>query len=170
MKAKAPLAAMLIATLAGCATPRPPSTVASVDLQRYSGKWHEIARYPNWFQRGCAGGVTAEYTPRTDGSLRVVNSCRKADGTRERIEGRATVVPGSGHAWLKVRFFGPFAGDYWILALDPDYRWALVGHPSRKYLWILARDPDIPSGVYDRIVRYAVSQGYDAGKIRRTPK
>jgi apolipoprotein D and lipocalin family protein len=161
---------MFIAALTGCATSRPPATIASVDLQRYSGKWHEIARYPNWFQRKCTGAVTARYTPQADGSIRVANSCRKADGTLETAEARATVVPGSGNAKLKVRFAGPFAGDYWIHALDPDYRWSLVGHPSRKYLWILARDAEISPALYNQIVFYAIAQGYDPEKIVRTPK
>jgi apolipoprotein D and lipocalin family protein len=165
---------MLIATLAGCTTTsrtnRPPATVANVDLQKYSGEWHEIARYPNWFQRKCTGAVTARYTPRPDGSIEVLNTCRKADGTTESAKGRATVVPDSGNAKLKVRFAGPFTGDYWIIALDPNYRWSLVGHPSRKFLWILSRDREIPAALYDRIVFFAISQGYDADKIVRTPK
>jgi apolipoprotein D and lipocalin family protein len=161
---------MLIAALTGCATTRPPSTVASVDLKKYSGKWHEIARYPNWFQRKCTGAVTARYTPQADGTIQVLNSCRKADGRIETAAAVATVVPGSGNAKLKVRFGGPIAGDYWIIALDPAYRWSLVGHPSRKYLWILARDAEISPSLYNQIVFYAIAQGYDAGKIQRTPK
>jgi len=165
---------MLIATLAGCTTPaktnRPLATVGSVDLNRYSGEWHEIARYPNWFQRKCTGAVTARYTPRPDGSIEVLNTCRKADGAMESAKGTARAVPGSGNAKLKVRFAGPFTGDYWIIALDPNYRWSLVGHPSRKYLWILSRDREIPDALYARIVSFAVSQGYEADKIVRTPK
>lgn len=161
---------MLIALLAGCASSRPLTTVPSVDLKRYSGKWHEVARYPNWFQRSCTGGVTAEYTPLPDGAIRVVNSCRKADGSRQTVRGRATVVPDSGNAKLKVSFFWPITGDYWIIGLDPDYRWALVGHPSRKYLWILSREPGMEPKLYDRIVNLAVAQGYEAEKIRRTPE
>lgn len=165
---------MLIATLAGCATPaktnRPPATVAFVDLQRYSGEWHEIARYPNWFQRKCTGAVTARYTPRPDGSIEVLNTCRQADGTTESAKGVAKAVPDSGNAKLKVKFAGPFVGDYWIIALDPEYRWSLVGHPSRKYLWILSRDRKIPDALYNRIVFFAISQGYEADKIVRTPR
>jgi apolipoprotein D and lipocalin family protein len=160
---------MLIAAFTGCSTTKPPATVASVDLRRYSGQWHEIARYPNWFQRRCTGAVTARYTPLPDGSIEVLNTCRNADGTTESAKGIAKVVPESGNAKLKVRFFGPFTGDYWILALDPKYRWSLVGHPSRKYLWILARDQEISPELYDRIVSFAINQGYDAKKIVRTP-
>ena len=165
---------MLIATLAGCATPaktsRPLTTVASVDLRRYSGEWHEIARYPNWFQRKCTGAVSARYTSLPDSSIEVLNTCRKADGTTVSAKGVAKVVPDSGNAKLKVKFAGPFTGDYWIIALDPNYRWSLVGHPSRKYLWILSRDPEIPDALYNRIVAFATSQGYEADKIIRTPK
>jgi apolipoprotein D and lipocalin family protein len=167
MKAKDLFAAMFI-LLTGCATRNPLPTVAQVDLARYAGEWHEIARYPNWFQRGCAGGVTARYTPEAKGTIVVENSCRKADGTRETVRGTATPVAGSGNARLKVRFFGPFAGDYWIIGLDPQYRWALVGHPSRKYLWILARTPTLPDAEYDRIVALAVRRGYDATRIQRS--
>lgn len=163
---------MLIAALAGCTstTKRPPATVSSVDLKRYFGEWHEIARYPNWFQRKCSGAVTARYTPLPDGSIEVLNTCRKADGTTESAKGIAKVVPDTGNAKLRVKFAGPFTGDYWILALDPNYRWSLVGHPSRKYLWILARDREIPRDLYNRIISLATSQGYDSARIVRTPK
>jgi len=154
--------------LAGCAGGPPLKTVPSVDLTRYSGTWHEIARYPNWFQRNCAGQVTAEYLPAQDGSLTVRNACTRKDGSVESVKGRATVVPGSGNARLKVSFGGPFAGDYQIIGLDPDYQWALVGHPSRRYLWILARSPRISEKLTSRIVHLAVEQGYDAGRIVRT--
>ena len=158
---------MFIALLAGCATAPPPSTVARVDLKRYAGVWHEVGRYPNWFQRSCVGSSTAEYTPLPDGSIRVVNSCRKKNGERETVTGRATVTPDSGNARLKVGFGGPFTGDYWVIALDPAYRWAIVGHPSRRFLWILARDPHISDANYQRLVDLAVAQGYEASRILR---
>lgn len=161
---------MFIALLSGCATSRPLATVPHVDLKRYSGDWHEVARYPNWFQRKCTGAVTASYSPLPDGAIRVVNSCRRANGSQDSIQGRATVVPGSGNAKLKVSFFGPFTGDYWIIGLDKDYQWALVGHPSRKYLWILARQPGMSDKLYNRLVALAVKQGYQAANIMRTPQ
>ena len=164
-------AATVVSVLVACATSRqtPMNTVTQVDLTRYAGKWYEIASYPVWFQRRCAGGTTAEYTPKPDGSIAVVNTCYDKNGKLIRVEGSATVVPNSGNAKLKVRFFGPFTGDYWIIALDQKaYSWALVGHPSRKYLWVLSRSKDLPSVTYDQIVAEAVVQGYDATLLRRT--
>ena len=156
--------------LCSCAGGPPLKTVSQVDLKRYSGKWHEIARYPNFFQRNCAGQVTAEYRPNPDGSIAVVNQCTRKNGSIDKVVGRATVVPNSGNARLKVSFGGPFAGDYDIIGLDPNYQWALVGHPSRKYLWILARRPAISEKLYAQIVQSAVEQGYDAGRIVKTPQ
>lgn len=163
------LSAFATLLLVGCASPPPPRTVHSVDLKRYLGEWHEIARYPNWFQRNCANHVTATYAPNADGSISVVNSCVSLKGKTETAKGRATVVPGSGNAKLKVSFAPPFKGDYWILAVDKNYQWALVGHPSRNYLWILARDSKISPALYSKIVQLAVDQGYDASRIQLTP-
>lgn len=170
MKAILFLAAILLAAGLGACASRPPlATVPSVDLKRYAGTWHEIARYPNWFQRRCVGPATAEYTPLPDGRIQVVNRCRRADGTMDSVKGTATVVPGSNNTKLKVGFGGPFKGDYWIIGLDEkNYSWALVGHPSRGYLWILARDPNLPERTYQRIVQLAVSKGYDASRIQRS--
>ncbi|MDX2079979.1 MAG: lipocalin family protein [Terrimicrobiaceae bacterium] len=170
MKAILLLAAIfLVVGLGACATRPPLATVPSVDLRRYAGTWHEIARYPNWFQRKCTGPATAEYTPLPDGRIQVVNRCRRADGSMDSVTGTATVVPGSNKTKLKVGFGGPFRGDYWIIGLDQkNYSWALVGHPSRKFLWILARDPNLPDRTYNEIVALAVSKGYDASRIQRT--
>jgi len=161
---------LLALLLIGCASRPPLQTVKSVDLERYSGQWHEIARYPNWFQRNCTGQVTAEYLLREDGSITVLNSCARKDGSLNQVKGRATVVPGSSNAKLKVSFGGPIAGDYWIIGLDHAYQWALVGHPSRRYLWILARSPGLSEKLYTRIVQSAVEQGYDASRIVKTPQ
>ena len=160
---------LAIGFLTGCATTTPqPQTVASVDLKRYLGTWHEIARIPNWFQRSCDRGVTAQYSVNPDGSIRVENSCLRADGKRITAIGRATVVPDSGNARLRVSFFEPFKGDYWILALDPNYQWVLVGNPARNYLWILARTPTLPEPVYAKIVARAVAAGYDPSRLVRS--
>jgi len=170
MKTKLSLAAMLIGFLvAGCASKSGQTTVRQVDLQRYSGTWHEIARYPNSFQRHCLGGVTAEYIPQSDGSIKVINRCRKADGTMEEATGRATEVPNSGNAKLKVSFFGPFTGDYWIIGLDEqNYSWAVVGHPSHKYLWILSRTPKLSDETANHIRSLVISEGYDPEKLVTT--
>lgn len=160
-----------VVVLAACATSRPPAlkSVEAVDLTRYAGKWYEIASIPVWFQRRCASGTHAEYTPNPDGSIRVVNTCYDKNGKAIQVTGRATVVPGTGNAQLKVGFFGPFTGDYWVIALDKsDYSWALVGHPSRKYLWVLSRTPEISDATYEKIVAEAMLQGYDVTKLQRT--
>ncbi len=166
------IAAGAILLLGGCTTREPLPTVPAVDLSRYSGRWYEIAAYPAWFQRRCVGGTTAEYTPQADGSIRVVNRCRDRNGLTLETVGRATAVPGSANTKLKVSFGIPFVtGDYWIIGLDEkNYRWALVGHPSRQYLWILARDPHISPEVLREITALAAARGYDPAKLRPTPQ
>ncbi len=155
--------------LGACASREPLATVPKVDLKRYAGTWHEVARYPNYFQRHCARDVTAEYVAQPDGSIKVTNSCVQADGKTEKVVGRATVVPDSGNAKLKVSFFGPFTGDYWVIALDEkDYSWAVVGHPSRKYLWVLAREPKLPAATYTRILKLISEHGYDTSRLIRS--
>jgi len=149
-----------------CASLPPPQTVASVDLARYAGQWYEIESFPNWFQSGCAE-TKAEYSPLPDGRIRVVNTCERG-GRPVRIAGTARVVPGSNNSKLKVRFFWPFEGDYWVLDLDPGYRWAAVGTPDRQYLWILARqkplNPVTLAGIRSRLAakNYNVSRLHPA--------
>ena len=147
----------------------PPPTVASVDLNRYAGLWYEIARYPNSFQQDC-GGVTAEYTLRDDGKIRVVNTCRTGDPRSS--EGVARVVEGSNGSKLKVQFapeWVPFAaGDYWILMLAEDYRFALVGDPDGKYLWILSRTPTMTEDTLSAIKSRAEELGYATAPLQET--
>jgi apolipoprotein D and lipocalin family protein len=163
------LAGCLVSTvmLASCASLPPPATVPSVDLARYSGDWYEIESFPAWFQRGCAG-TKASYTPAPDGRIRVVNTCTRGQKSVS-IAGSARVVRGSNNSKLKVRFFWPFEGDYWILELDPAYRWAAVGHPNRQYLWILARDPQLDPAELAGIRAKLAAKGYDINRLRRTP-
>lgn len=171
MKAGIRITAMLFSLLlAGCATREPMPVVPSVDLGRYAGRWYEIARYPNWFQRSCSSDTTANYSLREDGRIGVENRCLRADGSAIEARGVATVVPGSGNAKLRVRFgWSPVAGDYWILGLDErNYSWALVGHPSRKFLWILARTRQLPTETYGEIVALAERLGFDASRIETT--
>jgi apolipoprotein D and lipocalin family protein len=153
--------------LSGCSSIPEPATVSSVDLARYAGDWYEIESFPNFFQRGCAGS-RAHYAPKSDGTIRVVNTCER-HGRTDQVEGSASVVPGSGNAKLKVRFFGLFIGDYWILDLDPSYRWALIGDPNRKYLWILARKPKLDRSVLAKIHSTAKARGFDIRRLRATP-
>ena len=154
--------------LTACASLPPPQTVPSVDLARYAGSWHEIESFPNWFQSGCAN-TKAEYSPLPGGRIRVVNTCERG-GRPTRIEGTALVVPGSKNSKLKVCFFWPFEGDYWVLDLDPAYLLTAVGHPNRKYLWILARSPQLEPDELARIRQRIAAQGYDITRLRHTPR
>lgn len=149
--------------------PAPLVSVNSVDLQRYVGKWYEIARYPNRFQRDCASDTTADYALRPNGKVGVVNTCRRSDGKTRKASGSAKVVHPS-NARLKVTFFWPFYGDYWIIGLDANYRWAVVGEPGRKYLWILSRTPQMSAADYQQAVEQARAAGYDPSRLMKTPQ
>ena len=143
--------------------------VPSVDLARYAGKWYEIARLPNRFQRHCASDTTAGYTLRPDGKIAVVNQCRQSDGRMKAANGTARRAGAKEPSTkLKVTFFWPFSGNYWIIDLDPDYRWAVVGEPSRKFLWVLSREPRLDAAIYDQILDRAKKQGYDVGPLIKT--
>lgn len=147
----------------------PVQVVPSVDLARYVGKWYEIAHLPAWFQRDCTGDTTATYTLRPDGRITVLNQCRKADGKMKSAKGVAKLASKTGpNSKLKVTFFWPFYGDYWILDLDPEYRWAVVGEPNRKYLWILSREPELDRAVYEQLVARAAKQGFDVSRLIAT--
>lgn len=169
------LTALALAALTACASqpayrdaPQPPPTVASVDIDRYAGRWYEIARYPNWFQRHC-GASEANYARREDGRIAVINTCETEDGGTDSAEGSARIIEGSGNSKLKVRFapsWIPFAeGDYWILHLEPDYSAVLVGEPRGKYLWILARDSDPDPDVITRILNRAQELGFETAPL-----
>jgi len=146
------------------------TTVPHVDLKRYAGTWYEIARYPNRFQKKCAGDTTATYSLRDDGKVGVVNRCRKANGEITTATGNAKVVDASTNAKLKVTFFWPFSGDYWILDLASDYEYAVVGEPSRKYVWILSRTPKMDDAVYQRALTSVRRAGYDPARLLVTPQ
>jgi len=165
----ATVAILAIASPLHSAEKEPLQVVDSVDLDRYLGRWFEIASYPAWFQRNCTA-VTADYSSREDGLIKVVNSCRKGslDGKLKLAKGRAKVVGRESNAKLKVSFFGPFWGPYWIIDLDPDYQWAVVGAPNRKYLWILSRTPQIDVALYDEIIARLPAQGYDPNGLNKT--
>lgn len=154
----------------GGAAPMPElRTVSNVNVARYLGRWYEIARYENSFQKNCFG-TTAEYSPREDGDIRVINRCHKGSlsGELNEAEGRAWVVDPVSRAKLKVRFFWPFSGDYWIIDLGKDYEYAVVGEPDRKYLWILSRTPRLDAETYNGILQRLGDQGYDASKLLMT--
>jgi apolipoprotein D and lipocalin family protein len=172
-----PLALMLLGLFgAGCATTTTArlhlpelQTVPHVDLARYLGTWYEIASFPQRFQKGCTGS-TASYTQRSDGQIDVLNRCRidRLDGPEKVARGRARVVDKQSQAKLEVSFFRPFWGDYWIIDLGRDYGYAVVGHPSRDYLWILSRAPVMDAQVYDGILARLTAQGYETNRLNRT--
>jgi len=162
-------AVTLIALTSSRAESKPPlRTVDSVDLNRYAGRWYEIARYPNRFQKKCSADTSAIYSLRNDGRIEVVNSCRKQDGEFTSSRGTAKVVDRKTNAKLKVTFFWPFSGNYWIIGLDPEYRYAIVGEPSRKYLWILSRTPELNEALYNNAIRQIDAAGYDPSKLMLT--
>jgi len=148
---------------------KPLEAVAHVDLQRYLGKWYEIATIPQRFQKGCVG-VMAEYALRKKGDIQVVNTCLEGtlDGKLRQARSKARVVDKATNAKLKVSFFWPFWGAYWIIGLDEEYQWAVVGHPSRKYLWILCRTPLMDETTYAQLLGSIVDMGYDLTEIVKT--
>ena len=155
---------------------RPLRVVPEVDLARYAGQWYEIARFPNRFQKRCAGEVTAQYTLQPSGKISVLNRCRLEDGGQIQAEGVARVVgKGQPNSILKVRFAPAFLsfipqvwGDYQIIALSPDYTYALVGDPAREYLWILSRSPRMDDATYNRLVEEARAQDFDVSRLQKT--
>jgi apolipoprotein D and lipocalin family protein len=148
-------------------------TVAQVDLEKYLGRWFDIASYPARFQKDCRC-TTADYDMSPDSNyIRVINRCVKFKKGKSRISearGKAFIVEGSGNARLKVQFFWPFHGDYYIIGLAMDYSWAVVGHPGRKYLWILSRESYMTTDSYNQALQVAREKGYDLKHIQRTPQ
>ncbi|MBN1783335.1 lipocalin family protein [bacterium] len=147
-----------------------PATVDTVDLNRYAGLWYEIAKIPNRFQKQCAGNTTAMYTLREDGGIDVVNRCGKENGDMSEARGVARIADPVTCAKLRVSFVSflgwrPFWGNYWIIGLDGDYRWAVVGDPSRKYGWILSRTPQLAEADRHEANRILTEQGYDPGRF-----
>lgn len=147
----------------------PVEAVKNVDLSLYAGKWYEIARLPKIFEKNCVG-VTAEYALRSDGRVDVFNTCRKktCEGRSKRAHGIARVVDTQTRSKLKVSFFWPFEGDYWILDLHPDYRYVAVGSPDRKSFWILSRTPTLPEKVTDSLISHFEARGFDLSQLERT--
>lgn len=150
-------------------------TVDYVDVDRYLGKWYEIARFDQTFQRNCTA-VTAEYVKRKNGTIKVINKCRKFNpkGKLKTAIGRARVTDKTTNAKLRVQFFLRFLnvkflqGNYWVIALDDDYQYAMVGDPSRKYLWILNRSPKMDERIYLELVQKAENLGFDTDKLLKT--
>lgn len=165
------------AATAQSAEPIKLDSVEAVDLQRYAGRWFEIAKYPNRFQKQCVADVVATYTLKPNGTIEVKNECRKKDGNIEVAVGEAEVKEKSSNSKLKVRFapswlsFMPFVwADYWIVDLDPDYSYAVVSEPDREYFWILSRTQKMNDQVYDDILKRAEAKGFDRKKVVKTPQ
>ena len=153
------------------------TAVRAIDLDRYAGAWREIASIPQFFQRKCASGTTAVYTRLPDGMLGVDNTCLTKEGESIAAAGRARVVDAQAPAKLEVtflRFLGEwrfwFGADYWVIGLDPGYRWAIVGHPSRTYAWVLSRAPRLAPPDLAAVLEILRSQGYDACDLLTTPQ
>jgi len=150
-----------------------PVPVDSVKLEKYAGLWYEIAKIPNRFQRKCVRNTTAQYKIRADSRLDVVNRCTQEDGTIIEAKGIAKIVDSKSNARLKVSFveiFGIslFWGDYWIIGLDENYQYAVVGTPSRKYGWILSRKPRLSPEDWEAVSGILRQQGYDPGMFDKT--
>jgi apolipoprotein D and lipocalin family protein len=162
-----------IASLAACSTANdaklvPLPVVDKVDVARYLGTWHQVSWIPNSFQGDCVSDTKATYT--LDGTdLRVLNQCKDASGKTTEAKGIAKIIEGSNNAKLRVSFFRPFYGNYWILALDPDYKWVLVGEPKREFGWVLARDNKLDAATLNKVLDRAVSLGYDRNAFKPSP-
>jgi len=144
----------------------PPKTVKYVDLKKYAGFWYEIAKIPNSFQDQCVKGTTAKYILQENGEILVINSCIDEDNEFDEADGIARVVDKKSNAKLEVSFVSflgwrPFWGDYWIIGLDENYKWAVVGNPDRKYGWVLSRITKPDQQTMDKIFRILKEQGYN---------
>jgi apolipoprotein D and lipocalin family protein len=155
----------------------PVKTISSLDVQRYLGTWYEIAKYPNWFQKKCVGNTKAVYSARADGTLKVLNSCKTADGEVSEAEGTARQIGTKDSPKLEVRFapawlsFIPMVwGDYWVIDLDPQYQVAVVSDPRREYLWILSRTSQLDKKVYEDTLARIQAQQFDVRKLELTPQ
>jgi apolipoprotein D and lipocalin family protein len=166
-----PTIALGIALLAGslARADKPALPTAEVDLPRYLGTWYEIARMPSRFEKGCAG-VTATYQLREDGEIAVLNRCLKGGlaGEEKLARGHAWIPDKSQPGKLKVSFFWPFRADYWVVDLDRDYQWAVVGDPGRKYLWILSRTPTLDRALVDELTAKMKGLGFAVSRLEWT--
>lgn len=159
------LTLLVIIGISGCRSEPPLNTVNSVDIQQYAGLWYEIQRFPHSFEKNLSC-VTANYTIKPDGEIAVQNRGKKAGATEfKEANGRAWVPDTTQTGRLKVSFFGPFAGDYQIMELSPDYQYVLIGAPSKDYLWILSRQPTLADSIITRLRDAATAQGFDVSRL-----
>jgi apolipoprotein D and lipocalin family protein len=154
----------------------PLATIAALDVPRYMGRWYEIAKYPNWFQKKCVGDTSAEYRLQPEGTVQVVNRCRMDNGEWNEAVGLARQIGGPTSPRLEVRFapawlsFIPAVwGDYWVIDLDPAYQLVAVSEPRREYLWVLSRNPQVSKDVYEALLHRLRGLGFDPGKLEITP-
>ena len=164
------LAAVAILAASVTGKPNDLEVVPHVDLNRYVGRWYEIARLPNRFEKKCVDSVTATYSLRSDGKVEVVNRCRKSSGDYTTATGKAKIVDKTTNAKLKVTFFWPFYGDYWILELGDNYEYAVVGAPDRKYLWILSRNRQMDESLYQTLLTRMAARGFKTEQMIKTPQ
>lgn len=154
----------------------PLQTIASLDVPRYLGTWHQVALYPNRFQQQCVAATTATYALREDGALQVTNRCRRADGRMDEAVGAARQIGGATSPVLEVRFAPAWLGwlpmvwgDYWVIDLDAGYQLAAVSEPKREYLWILSRTPQPDPVAYDALLQRLAARGFDLQRLQRSP-
>lgn len=160
------LISVIVLTFLGCKSNKPLKTAPSVNLEKYQGRWYEISTIPISAQKGCKC-TYAEYTLTDKGYVKVYNHCIKKDKVSD-ITGKAFVKDTTTNAKLAVQFFWPFKGDYWILAIDNNYKWVVVGAPSRDNLWILSRNPTMTTELYDKLLTIAESKGFDTSRLVKT--
>jgi apolipoprotein D and lipocalin family protein len=176
MRPRAILAALCLSlgTLTAAAqTLAPLNTVPSVDVPRYMGTWYEIAKYPNWFQKKCVSSTSATYSLQADGQVQVLNRCKTANGEWSEALGQARQIGRANSPRLQVRFapawlsFIPLVwGNYWIIDLDPQYQWVVVSEPSREYLWVLSRTPELSAATYQSLLDKLAANGFDLQRIQ----
>ena len=168
--------ALALAWTAGAALASEPlTTVPALDVPRYMGTWYEIAKYPNWFQRKCISNTSAQYSPQSDGTVRVQNRCTQEDGKVSEAIGQARQIGESTSPKLQVRFapewlsFLPLVwGNYWVIDLDTDYQLVAVSEPKREYLWILSRTPEVSAKAYDELLARLEKKGFDLKKLEKS--
>ena len=169
---------LLLIISSACAwgqTSAPLKSIASLDVPRYLGRWYEIAKFPNWFQKKCVSDTSADYALQPDGTISVLNQCRRADGEFDKALGQARQIGGANSAQLQVRFapswltFLPFVWvDYWVVDLDDSYELVAVSEPKRDYLWILSRTPQVDSARYAALIERMNAMGLETGRLEMT--
>jgi apolipoprotein D and lipocalin family protein len=155
----------IVLVFLGCTTKHPHlETVKSVDLEKYKGTWYEIARFEHFFEKGCKN-VTATYSLTDDNKIKVLNSCTKIDSNEKKEATGVAYAVDNTNSKLKVSFFRPFYGDYWIIDLADDYSYVAVGTPSREYLWILSRTKTIDNEIKNKLINRLEKAGFETNKF-----